>query len=202
MLKNLTILALAGALLPACVLNAGPGTDSDSDTDSNATSGTDPSNGTSGTDTGTTIEPVTDSSLGGTGTDSGTDAATEPTTAPTTDQTSTTTVSTTEQTSGTTEGTTGGGLYGDCGWFPKPDPNSDGDYYECAQNGGQSGVEDPEGLAPIACPDGLAVDAKCDEEMGPVKNVGCCTPEGILYFCDDQGAEATNAVKMVDCSAP
>jgi hypothetical protein len=48
------------------------------------------------------------------------------------------------------------------------------------------GLEDPDGLDPIAC-DGLPVaDADCG--MGePVSDLGCCTPEGVLYFCTEEG---------------
>lgn len=202
MLKNLTILALAGALLPACVINAG-GTVSDSNTDTGTPeteTGTDDTNGD------TTAEPVTDSTVGGT--DTGTDTVTDTTDAPTTDAPTTgdpTSVgtSTTEQTSGTTEGTTGSALYGNCGWYADPEPRNpdvEGNYYECAdaENGVVGGVSDPEGLAPIDCPADIEEGGKCDEDVGPVKGVGCCTPEGILYFCD---SEDTSSIQKVDCGA-
>ena len=198
MLKNLTILALAGALLPACVINAG-GTDTATDSDTvTPDTGTD----ASGTDSsgGTTAEPVTDSTIGGTGTGTGTDTTDAPTTdAPTTgDPTSVGT--TTEQTSGTTEGTTGEALYGNCGWYADPEPRNpdvEGNYYECAdaENGVVGGVSDPEGLSPIDCPADLVEGEKCDEDVGPVKGVGCCTPEGVLYFCDSEGS--SSIVKIV-----
>lgn len=76
----------------------------------------------------------------------------------------------------------GGGEYGQCGWS---DQNQ---YYDCADAGGVPGAEDPNGQDPIACPDGLMEGAPCDEQGGPVKNVGCCAPGGTLYYCTSQGS--------------
>ena len=138
MLKNLTILVLTGALLPACIITdgststdggTGTGTGTDASAGTDSTGGTDASAGTDSTD-GT-----------GSGTGSGDTTATpttgEPTSTGTTDQ------GTTDQ--GTT-GTTGASSeYGMCGWSPA-------NYYGCADaDGATPGAVDPMGLAPIDC---------------------------------------------------
>jgi hypothetical protein len=76
----------------------------------------------------------------------------------------------------------GGGEYGQCGW------SAGNNYYDCASAGGTPGAVDPSGIDPIDCPDGLMEGAPCDEQSGPVKNVGCCDPGGTLYYCTSQGS--------------
>lgn len=78
--------------------------------------------------------------------------------------------------------------YGKCGWSANTKD------YQCAPNGVVS-LEDPEGISPIACGIGLVEGAKCDEETGPVKYVGCCTPEGTLYYCD----EGSMSIVKLEC---
>lgn len=88
----------------------------------------------------------------------------------------------------TTGGTTGpttssepttGGEFSACGW------NAMMNYYSCAPDG-EPGLEDPMGLAPIACPDELpAMDDACTDD-GPVTNLGCCNPDGTLYYCSSE----------------
>lgn len=76
----------------------------------------------------------------------------------------------------------GGSEYGQCGW------NSGAGYYDCAYNGATPGASDPNDQVPIACAGGLMANAPCDEQNGPVGNVGCCEPDGTLYYCTSQGS--------------
>ena len=189
MLKHLTF-ALSAAVLSACTIVSD---DSASDGNSNTASDTNNTSGTTGTTTDgpTTANPTTGTT--GEATTSPTSGTTgeEPTTGVTT--TGATTIGTmTEGTTGgdtesTTQGTIGtdtdtdGGLYGNCGW------NVVG-FYACADMGGVPGAEDPMMTDPIACPPNVMEGAACnDMGMGGVGSVGCCTPEGVNYFCDIQG---------------
>jgi len=202
MLKHLTF-ALSAAVLSACTIVSD---DSASDGNSNTASDTNNTSGTTGTTTDgpTTANPTTGTT--GEATTSPTSGTTgeEPTTGVTTTGATTIgtmTEATTEATTiGTmTEGTTGGdtesttqgtigtdtdtdgGLYGNCGW------NVVG-FYACADMGGVPGAEDPMMTDPIACPPNVMEGAACnDMGMGGVGSVGCCTPEGVNYFCDIQG---------------
>lgn len=72
------------------------------------------------------------------------------------------------------------GLYGNCGWY------SVDKYYACASDGAEPGLEDPDGIDPIQCPDGLVEGAPCTDANGPIDSIGCCTATGELYFCDTQ----------------
>jgi hypothetical protein len=192
MLKQLTLSVLAAALLPACILT----TDNTTTTDSISESGT---TGTTGTASGTTTETASATDVG-TGTDAATDSGTTmglPTTeGPTTTATEATTEATTDQTTtatdSTTSNTTGMSGFGNCGW-------ADAKFYACEVDGGMPGVEDPEGMAMIACVDGLVEGDKCDEDNGPVGEIGCCTPEGILYFCDTQTDPENPVIFKQDC---
>jgi len=187
MLKHLTITLSLAALLPACTI-VSDGSASDTNNSSNTATDTAATTAEGTTEAPTTANPTTSTTGMTTGQTSGmtTDMTTgqttdiETTDVPTTDGTTNNTgmtTGTTGQTTGMTSGeteTTGGGLYGNCGWV-------DEGYYACGANGG---VEDPEMKDMIACPDGVEESAKCTEEMGPVKAVGCCTPEGVNYYCD------------------
>ena len=179
MLKQLTIAALVGALLPACILTTDDTTTSDSASTTNV--GTSTASTSDTNPTTTTVDPTT--TTDGTSTTvsmTSTDGTTTDT--PTTDGT---TVETTTDgtTTVATEATTGmGGAYGQCGWFAADK------YYACSSDGAVASLEDPDGISAIACPDGLEEGGKCSEEEGPVKGVGCCTTEGVLYFCDSEGA--------------
>ena len=195
MLKNLTILALAGALLPACIITTG-----DTDTDAAETT----ADTTAGTTAGTTVEGTTDSSESATtvaATESGTTAEVPTTGEPTTDTTAGTTTdatagTTTDATAGTTtDGTTGGPLYGMCGWVAAQN------YYGCVDEGADPGVEDPAGIDPIACGDGVVEGADCTDKEGPVKNIGCCAENGDLFLCDTQGDDPTLKIIKVSCGA-
>jgi len=193
MLKHLTILALAGALLPACVITDGS-TDSDTDSASNSNSNSNSESGT-GT-TGTT---------GGTGTEGGTtdgSASATDSSASATDSVGTTeSVPTTGEpttgeltTSGTTEENTTGlvGNYGMCGWVAREN------FYGCVNtDGAEPGAEDPAGIDPIDCAAGLVEGDPCTDKEGPVTSIGCCTPEGVLYFCDIEADEPT--IYRLDC---
>jgi hypothetical protein len=197
MLKHLTI-AFSAALLSACTIVS-----DDTDGNSNSNSATDTNNTSGATTSGTTTDaPTTANPTTGTTTDATTSPTTGTTTdAPTTDAPTTeattigtmttdgTTGGTTgDDTDGTTQGTigtdtetTGGGLYGNCGW------NVVG-YYACADKGGVPGSEDPLMKDPIECPQDLKEGAACnDMGMGGIGSVGCCTPEGVNFFCDIEG---------------
>ncbi len=185
MLKQLTIVALVGALLPACVLTTG-----DTATDTNQTSETTSTTG------GTTVE-ATVGTTGGT-TDGTTGGTTAGTTAelPTTGEPTTGEPTTAGTTGSTTDGTTGEpSAFGMCGWV------ADANYYGCVDEGADPGVEDPAAIDPIACPADLVAGDPCNEKEGPVKNVGCCMPNGDLFLCDSQGAEPTDTITKVECGA-
>ena len=192
MLKQLTLSVLAAALLPACILT----TDNTTTTDSISESGT---TGTTGSASGTTTETASATDVG-TGTDAATDNGTTmglPTTdGPTTTATEATTEATTDQTTTATDSTTGNttGMsgFGMCGW------NADESYYACAADGGTPGAEDPLMMAAIACADGLVEGDKCDDDNGPVGSLGCCTPNGDLYYCDVMG---DNTIILQSCGA-
>jgi hypothetical protein len=179
MFKHLTLAFCAGALFTTgCVLTTDDtSTNSDSDPSAPLTGGT-----TVELTGGTTVEEPTGGTTEGTATGTAT-GTTEvsgttvdvPTSEPTTDGPLTSTTG-----EGTTDQTTGGGLYGNCGW------NDRGNYYACPAEGGVPGLEDPDGLDPIACDGTPVADADCG--MGePVSDLGCCTPEGVLYFCTEEG---------------
>ncbi len=194
MLKNLTILALAGALLPACIITSG---DTATDTlTSETTAGTTAGEGTT---VGTTAEGTTVSSESATtaATDSGTTADVPTTGEPTTGEPTTdgTTAGTTTAGTTTTDSTTGGALYGMCGWVAEQN------YYGCVDEGADPGVEDPAGIDPIACGDGVVEGADCTDKEGPVKNIGCCAENGDLFLCDTQGDNPTLKIIKVACGA-
>lgn len=195
MLKHLTITLSLAALLPACTIIS-DGSASDTNNSSNTATDTAATTAEGTTEAPTTANPTTSTTGGSattgmtTGQTTGQTTDIETTDVPTTDGTTGMTSSTTGQTTGMTSGeteTTGGGLYGNCGWV-------DEGYYACGANGG---VEDPEMKDMIACPDGVEEGAKCTEEMGPVKAVGCCTPEGVNYYCD---SEESMMIFVEDCA--
>lgn len=152
--------ALLAGLMTACVITDGS---TDSATGGGSTAG---STGGTGTDGGTGT-----GSSGGTGTGTGTDGTGTSSDVPTTDApTSSTSVS--SSTAGTGSSTGGGGAM--CGW----DPGNM--YYDCGFEG-----EDPNGMIPIACPDGLVEGDPC----GPVPGEGCCDGNGDNWYCGDNGGE-------------
>lgn len=166
MLKNLTILVLTGALLPACIITDGS-TSTDGGTGTGTGTGTDASAGTDST--GGTDASGTDST-DGTGSGSGDTTAT-PTTGEPTSSTGTTDQGTT--------GTTGqGSEYGMCGWVDAQM------YYGCVDpDGATPGALDPMG-APIDCDPAAVEGADCSDVDGPVTNLGCCAANGDNFFCD------------------
>ncbi|HEY0138630.1 MAG TPA: hypothetical protein VGB85_31315, partial [Nannocystis sp.] len=146
--------------------------------------------------TGTTTDGTTNPTSGTTGDAPTTGVTTgEATTIGTMTSDGTTGGTTSDDTDGTTQGTldtetTGGGLYGNCGW------NVVG-YYACVDKGGVAGTEDPLMKDEIACPQNIMEGAACnDMGMGGIGSVGCCTPEGVNFFCD---VEDTKKVFRDDC---
>ena len=83
----------------------------------------------------------------------------------------------------------GGGDYGMCGWLADPG------YYDCASNGAEPGLE---GDTPIACPGGLVEGEPCN---GAVDEIGCCTLEGVNFFCDTQTDPNNPVIYRIDCGA-
>ena len=71
----------------------------------------------------------------------------------------------------------------------------------CAADGAAPGVEDPAGIDPIACPADLVAGDKCDDENGPIDSIGCCTPEGTVYFCDTQTDPNAPVIVTDECGA-
>lgn len=178
MFKHFTFALCAGALFTGCILSTG---DTDTDTDTNNDTTNTPVDTTAGDTTvvGTTADEPTSST---TTTETSGTTADEPTTSgttadePTTSETSTTTTATEGTTGTTTENTTGTVLYGNCGWYQDVES-----YYACEQDGGVPGAIDPMG-EPILCNPGLVAGEACSDD-GPVGNLGCCTEEGILFYC-------------------
>ncbi|WP_434421156.1 hypothetical protein [Nannocystis pusilla] len=171
MLKNLTLVAIAGLLVSTgCVINTNT-SDSDSETSGSVT-------GNTTTDTTTTDGTTTEGTTDGTATDD-TDTTTTSSTTTETEPTSTTSTATTDD---TTAGTTTGSDFGNCGW----DPNNK--YYACGFIG-----EEPGGVSPIECPDTLPAEGDDCDENSPVTGIGCCLPDGSNYYCTDQGKIAIDA---------
>lgn len=73
----------------------------------------------------------------------------------------------------TSDTTTGGDGYGNCGW------NAGSGWYGCD---GVPGLEDPDGITPIACPGNPKEGDPC-QEGGPISGVGCCMPNGDNFYC-------------------
>jgi hypothetical protein len=90
----------------------------------------------------------------------------------------------------TVDPTTGGGGDLGCGW------NAADKYYACAPEGAP-GVEDPDGIDPLACvdPASLMSGAACDDN-GPVNGIGCCDGD-VLYFCDNGAIVEENCAEDV-----
>ncbi|MBL9103114.1 MAG: hypothetical protein JNL82_19365 [Myxococcales bacterium] len=162
------------------------------------------SNSGTGTDTG----DITDGTTGGqasatnaTSATSPTGATTDPTADPTNGPDPTETAFITPMTdeggsdptltTNSSDPSGGDPTYGQCGW------SAQNNFYDCADAGGSPGAADPQGIDPIACADGLQEGADCNEQTGPVKNVGCCAPGGTLYYCTSQG----NFIVKQECGA-
>lgn len=171
MLKNLSFLAVAGLLASGCVIDIGGGTVSASGTTTDGTS-----DGSSG---GAGSTSTTQGTSGSTSDGTATSSTTAPTTtSPTTTEATSSTTATSSTSS--TSSTTNGGEYGNCGW------NANEKFYACSPSG-SPGLEDPEGMSPIDCPDQLPAEGdKCDETT-PVNFVGCCLPDGTNWYCSGEG---------------
>jgi hypothetical protein len=191
MLKHLTIVALAGALLPACIITTGDTATDTFETSDNTTGGTTAGTGTTGGTTGGTTDDSDSATT--VATESGTTESLPTTGEPTTGEPGTTT---TEPGTSTTDGTTGGPTspFGMCGWV------ADSNFYGCAaDDGAEPGVEDPAGIDPIACDPALVEGAECNEKEGPVKNIGCCMPNGDLFLCDSQDGDPPYFIIKIAC---
>ena len=79
--------------------------------------------------------------------------------------------------------------YGQCGW------ESTNKYYACAVDGAAPGTEDPDGISPIQCQGGLVEGGMCDPMGAPVDGIGCCTEDGVLFYCDQN----TDTIVRQDC---
>jgi len=143
-----------------------------------------------GAGSGTTTEEPT----GGVMTDPTTVSTTDPTTVTGTDtgewttgSPETTDPSTTNDTqtsdTQTSDTTTGGGGYGNCGW------DGGNGWYGCE---GVAGLEDPDGITPIACP-GNPMEGDPCQDGGPIGGVGCCMPNGDNFYC------ARGAIYLESC---
>jgi hypothetical protein len=99
----------------------------------------------------------------------------------------TTSATTSEETASGSDSSTGAD-YGLCGWNP------DKNFYACMSDGGISGMIDRD--HPIDCPPDVMEGDPCTED-GVINNYGCCTPEGVLYYCE---ITETNKVIETDCS--
>lgn len=79
-------------------------------------------------------------------------------------------------------GTTAGGA---CGWGPTGEADVP-EGYVCGGNG-----EDPSGMIPSACPEGveLVEGSDCGGNMG-ITGVGCCDASGNAWFCAGQDGAA------------
>jgi hypothetical protein len=170
-MKNLTILVLTAALLPACIITTDGTSETDTNGTSNATTG-----GASNDTTGGTTGGTTDSGTTAGGSESATESGTTEA-PPTTGETTTSEVTTSGTTAeATTSGTTGGGVdYGMCGWHPEKL------FYGCAASGAEPGTSDPEGMDAIGCPEGVVEGAACGDL---VTNIGCCAAGGDNFYCD------------------
>ncbi|MBK8262391.1 MAG: hypothetical protein IPK80_13780 [Nannocystis sp.] len=151
-------------MLSGCIIVSG-GTDSDTDTSSSSTSqGT-----TEGTSQGTT-EGTSEGTSAGTDSDSA--STTEATTSSTTGESTTAA----PETSSTTDDSTTAAPASGCGWNPSEM------YYDCGPNG-IPGEMDPEGEAPLNCPENQKLEE--GQPCGPITNLGCCDPNGDVWFCED-----------------
>lgn len=187
MRHSLTIFLATAALLPACPKGNVEGSDT-------GTSGTE---GASSTGTTESPDPTGGIPTSTSSTTSGTTAAvtstdatdTEPVTTATstTGMITTTGATTSEETTSGSDSSTGDD-YGLCGWNP------DKNYYACMSDGGIPGMIDSD--HPIDCPPGVTKGDPCTED-GEINNYGCCTPEGVLYYCE---ITETNKVIETDCN--
>ncbi len=94
---------------------------------------------------------------------------------------------------GTTTSTTGEPSgFGNCGWVVRAK------YYACAADGAVPGLVDPDGISPIACADNVVEGDACKDLM-PVDEIGCCTPDGVLFYCDTQTDPNAPTVFRQEC---
>lgn len=103
-----------------------------------------------------------------------TTATTEVTATSTSGDVSGTSSSLTSESSVSSSSSGGSEGFGLCGWSVR------NGYYGCD---GTPGLEDPEGVAPIACPDELPQEDDPCTNDGPINDIGCCSPNGNNYYC-------------------
>ncbi len=178
-----TTLPLALAVLLLACASTKPETASGSESGESSTT---EAPGVTTTATASSCGPVATSSGGTPTTGTTVTAGSETGSSATLESTDGTSTSVTSESSETTE--TGG--HGLCGWNP------DQSYYACEKDGGVPGTVDPMG-EPIDCPPDVMAGADCTED-GPVNNFGCCTPEGVLYYCE---IVEMNKVLEIDCGS-
>ncbi|WAS94845.1 hypothetical protein [Nannocystis punicea] len=108
----------------------------------------------------------------------------------TTGTATTVTTTTDDSTTGTDTTAEDADKYGKCGW------HSEKFYYACEKDGGTPGEVAPNNFKPIDCPMNLVAGNDCTEEMGPITNVGCCMPDGVLLYCE---IVEMNKIVQIDC---
>jgi len=173
-----TLLLATATLFPACPKD--PPVEGTSDATTSGTEGASSSETTRSPDT-TSDTPTSGvpTSTGNTTNETTTAATATDTTATepaATTSTATTSAATTSQDTDTDTDTDTTGDYGLCGWKPSP-----ANYYACEKDGGKPGMTNRE--HPIDCPPNVMKGDPCTED-GEVNNYGCCTPEGVLYYCE------------------
>lgn len=184
-MKTTTLPLALTVLLLACAATTKPETASGSESgESGDEDGTTEAPGVTTTAMASSSGPMATSSGGTPTTGTTVTASSETGSSATLESTDGTSTSVTSESSETTE--TGG--HGLCGWNP------DQNYYACDKDGGVPGTVDPMG-EPIDCPPDVMAGADCTEDS-PVNNFGCCTPEGVLYYCE---IVKMNKVVETDC---
>ncbi len=176
MRNTLTTLLVTAALLAACT-PTNPSSTEGTGTDTEGSSGSGTTKDTSSTDdTPTSSSPTTPMTTDVT--TSGTTAEVTSTEATDTEPVTTgmTGTTTTDMTMATTaEDSSTGTLHGMCGWNPNAN------YYACPADGGVPGMVDADHA--IDCPADVNEGDPCTQDS-EVNNYGCCTPEGVLYYCE------------------
>lgn len=166
--------SLSFATIAALLLGACVITDDDDDDTGNDT-------GSSPSTTNTSNTSTTASSATATTSDPTTDGTEDSTTAPADTGTS----------DPSETGTTGGGA---CGWGVTGEKTVPMGYI-CGGEG-----EDPDGLMPIGCPDGIELveGGDCGGNMG-IAGVGCCDAAGDVWYCTDDGSKTGPVLMTDDC---
>lgn len=175
-MSKFLLLATIAALQLGCVI-----TDNDDD-DAGDT-------GTSSPSTTNSTNPTTTSTTSSTSSSSATSSTTATTDQGTEDSSGSagTDVGTTDATADS--GTTGGAA---CGWGRTGEQTVPMGYI-CGGDG-----EDPSGLMPSECPEGIELveEGDCGGDMG-ITGVGCCDANGDVWYCADNGGG--RALYTQDC---